>query len=127
MTKTLTQLIDDHAEFKHRMTTPNTTTYTLGTTGTVVFHYWDGSGANNTPLAEDDIPLAEKVIALIQRHNHSDNLKWADVYIDARKPATAMSDPGWLEWLVQLRYHSGGGMTIGVIQRRVGADVECHS
>jgi hypothetical protein len=45
----------------------------------------------------------------------------ADIFIDARTPE------GWIEYTVKLVYSTGGGMTIGVIQRRPGAPVEYHS
>lgn len=52
-----------------------------------------------------------------------------DIYPQERVPADAPAwkHPGWLEWLVRVHQASGNTMVIGIIQREVGAEFECHS
>lgn len=68
----------------------------------------------------DDAEPAHLIAALsiIARHQH---LSEAKVFVNKR------TSEGWLEYIVVTKYATGGGMTIGVIQRRPGAEIECHS
>lgn len=52
-----------------------------------------------------------------------------DVYPQERIPtdAPAYKSPGWLEWIINIKYHGGGRLTIGALQREVGAEYEFHS
>ncbi len=60
----------------------------------------------------------EKALRCALRHETAVE---ANIYVQPRR------DNGWLEYVVRVTYESGGGMTIGVIQRTPGAEVECHS
>lgn len=41
--------------------------------------------------------------------------------------APAHQNPGWLEYAMRVNFKGGGGITIGAIQRQIGAEVEFHS
>lgn len=69
----------------------------------------------------------DKAMALCARHMSV--AKRIEVYPQQRVPADAPAykHPGWLEWHFNVYYHSGGQITIGMIQRQPGAEWECHS
>lgn len=75
-------------------------------------------------LAEDEHLAAATKVCL--RHQH---VQHADIYVTPRVPADAPAwrNPGWIEYLVRMDYETGGGMTVGVIQRKPGEKIECHS
>ena len=57
-----------------------------------------------------------------------------DIYPQEREPQELPAGrcyhrdpPGWCEWIVNIKYRGGGGMTIGCIQRALGAMFETHS
>lgn len=76
---------------------------------------------------ELDYGMLYAVMARMVRH--VPNTSAIDVYPQERVPldAPAYKHPGWLEWIVRLKYHSGVEMTIGCIQRQPGAEFEFHS
>lgn len=67
--------------------------------------------------------------ALSQAARHLPQAEVIDVYPQERVPADAPAykNPGWLEWTLRVKYRSGSWMTIGIIQRTIGAGYECHS
>lgn len=75
-------------------------------------------------LAEDE--ALAKALALAQRHQH---LERCDIYVQPRVPLDApdYKHPGWLEYIVRFTYETGGGLTVGLIQRRPGEAFESHS
>lgn len=66
--------------------------------------------------------------------HHILQAKSIDIYPQERE-AMELSDtkkyfsngPGWIEWIVNIKYHGGGRLTIGCIQRTIGAEYESHS
>lgn len=79
---------------------------------------------HNRELAEDE--ALAKALVLAQRHQHVERV---DVYVEQRVPldAPVWRNPGWLEYGVNFKYETGGGMYVGLIQRTPGAPFECHS
>ena len=80
---------------------------------------------------EHDWELDEGMMfAVLQRLSwHVQQAATIDVYPQLRIPADApeWKSPGWLEWRINIRYHSGGRLTIGALQRSIGAGFEFHS
>lgn len=81
---------------------------------------------------ELDWELDEGMMAFVMSRvvaRHAAQAKLIDIYPMERIPADApvYQHPGWLEWIVNIKYINGGGMTIGCIQRSVGAEYESHS
>lgn len=74
-----------------------------------------------------DPEMTNKAMLLCARH--LDNAKVIDVYPQERVPADAPAykSPGWLEWIVRIHGHSGSTLTVGIIQRTIGAEFEVHS
>lgn len=66
-----------------------------------------------------DTEHLQAALKLAARHVHAADR--IDVYTSNREPS------GWLEYIVVMRYVAGGSLTVGVIQRTPGAEVECHS
>jgi hypothetical protein len=66
-------------------------------------------------LAEKEPEMLAKVFTVCARHFHHG--RDISVFCSERKK------DGWLEWLVKV----DGRITIGVIQRTVGAEFELHS
>ena len=64
---------------------------------------------------EDHLQAALRVVL---RHHH---VMQADIFVQPREAS------GWLEYICRIKYDTGGGMTIGVIQRAPGEPVEAHS
>jgi hypothetical protein len=60
----------------------------------------------------------EAALRCALRHQH---LERVDIYVAPREAS------GWIEYIVRTSYTTGGGMTLGVIQRKPGEPVECHS
>ena len=79
-------------------------------------------------LTEDCRPMVNRVLDTFNRHVAGGRVAQVTCYMAPRRPADAMSDPGWLEWGVCL-YDSAGNrlLYIAHIQRGVGADVERHT
>ena len=69
-------------------------------------------------IANAETPHLIAALSIAARHQH---LSEAKVFVSPR------TSEGWLEYIVVTKYATGGGMTIGVIQRRPGAEIECHS
>ena len=80
---------------------------------------------------EHDYPLDEAMLNSVMKvvARHMPQAKFIDIYPQERVPedAPAYKHPGWLEWMVRIQYHSGGALSIGCIQRNVGAAFEFHS
>lgn len=72
---------------------------------------------HNRELAEDTHLEACLRLAGV-RHQHVEH---ADVYVSPR------TEGGWLEYGVNLKYETGGGMFLGVIQRTPNDNIEVHS
>lgn len=60
---------------------------------------------------------------------HIQQAELIDIYPQLRVPedAPAWQSPGWLEWIIHIKYHGGGKLTIGAIQRNLDAEFEFHS
>jgi len=101
----------------------------ISTSAASVLVNWTRYDDASFELRDADIPVVEKCIALISRHAQGDRLLTANVYMQRRVPtdAPAYKHPEWLEYLVVLTYNTGARLTVGVIQRTIGADIECHS
>lgn len=79
-------------------------------------------------LTDDCRPMVNRVLDTFNRHVAGGRVKSVTCYMAPRKPATAVCDPGWLEWGVVLRDEAGERvMYIAHIQRSIGADVERHT
>ena len=72
--------------------------------------------------------------AMAKAHAHierMDNgrLSQVELYMSPRVPLDAeeWKHPGWLEWLIKYEWETGGKLTVGMIQRRPGAEFEFHS
>lgn len=79
-------------------------------------------------LADDCLPMVQRVLDTFQRHVPSGNVGTVKCYMAPRKAADAKSDPGWLEWGVVLLDHVGNTrLFIAHIQRAIGAPVERHT
>lgn len=79
---------------------------------------------HNRELAEDE--ALAKALVLAQRHQHVERV---DIFVSERVAYNAPSyqNPGWLEYGLQFKYDTGGGMYVALIQRTPGAMFECHS
>ena len=79
-------------------------------------------------LGEDCRPMVNRVLDTFNRHVANGRVKSVVCYMAPRKPETAMSDPGWLEWGVVLLDSAGECVLyVAHIQRSIGADVERHT
>lgn len=76
-------------------------------------------------LAEPEMLAA--CFTRLTRFSH--NAKTARIVCQARVPESAFEwkHPGWCEYLMHLEFISGGALTIGCVQRKVGAEIEFHS
>lgn len=57
----------------------------------------------------------------LSRLRQFEHVDFANIYCTERKP------DGWLEYILQIKYASGGSITIGCIERNVGEQMEFHS
>ena len=64
---------------------------------------------------------------VLERLRRFENVAEAHIYVQPRKPESALSDPGWAEYLTQLSFTDGGKLTLGCIQRKPGMQTEFHS
>lgn len=57
------------------------------------------------------------------------NAKLARIVCEERVPAEAPAykHPGWCEYLLYIEFTTGGSLTIGCLQRTIGAEIEFHS
>lgn len=79
-------------------------------------------------LTAGDIPMVNAVLDTFQRHVSTGRVAQVRCFMSPRKPETALSDPGWLEWGVILVDHDGNTrLYIAHIQRQYGAPVERHT
>lgn len=74
---------------------------------------------------EGEDEALDKAVQLVWRHRASR----ATIFVHPRIPSDAepYRNPGWLEYLVRMTYESGAELTVGMIQRRPGAEYEYHS
>ena len=77
------------------------------------------AGCNNPQLLD----------ACLRRIKRYEHLKKANLFLSPRVPADAPphKHPGWCEYLMVLTFESGCRLTVGVIQRQPGANIEFHS
>lgn len=79
-------------------------------------------------LTAGDIPMIQRVLDTFQRHVSTGRVAKVRCFMSPRKPETALSDPGWLEWGVILVGHDDQTLLyIAHIQRQYGAPVERHT
>lgn len=79
-------------------------------------------------LTDDCRPMVNRVLDTFNRHVPNGRVKSVSCYMAPRKPETAKSDPGWLEWGVVLRDEAGERVLyVAHVQRQIGADVERHT
>ncbi len=71
-------------------------------------------------LAANEPQFLSAVLARVPRHIHA--AEKISIYCAERRALD-----GWMEWTMRVDYKSKHGITIGCVQRRVGADVEFHS
>ena len=78
-------------------------------------------------IRPEDRPVFDKAMDIALRYAESVTVQSVKVYANGR--GVYASAPEWLEYAVVIRYISEdrAPMTIGVIQRQPGADVEAHS
>jgi len=76
---------------------------------------------------ELDQQMLEAVLARVAQHVKC--AKLIDIYPQERVPADAPAykHPGWLEWIINIRYHTDFRLTMGCIQRAPKAEYEFHS
>lgn len=79
---------------------------------------------HNREEAED-----EALGKALLRTLHHQHVQSVDISVHPRVPADApeYKNPGWLEYGINFRYTTGGGMFVMMIQRKIGADYEFHS
>lgn len=75
--------------------------------------------------------LDENMLAAVLRRIalHLPQAEIVDVYPQERVPADAPSwqHPGFLEWIMRVKYRDAGFITIGCVQRGIAQPVEFHS
>lgn len=71
--------------------------------------------------------MLEAVLCRVSRHVHA--AKIVEIYPQERVPMDAplYKNPGYLEWIINITYHTGIKLTIGAIQRSPKHQVEFHS
>ena len=84
-------------------------------------------GVHNVLGWELDAGMLEAVLKRVALH--VPQAKVIDVYPQERVPADAplYKHPGWLEWIVNITYHTTSKLTFACIQRGVDAEYEFHS
>lgn len=79
-------------------------------------------------LTDDCLPMINAVLDTFQRHVSTGRIAAVRCFMSPRKPETALSDPGWLEWgVVLVGREDQTLLCIGHIQRAIGAPVERHT
>jgi hypothetical protein len=80
---------------------------------------------------EFDHPIEDGMLrdVLSMTVRHMPQAREINVFINPRVPddAEPYKNPQWLEYYVQIIYHSGAKLSIGAIQRTKGAKTEFHS
>ena len=76
---------------------------------------------NAEALDTSDLKLFVESLQRLTLHGDPANVNSATLHISPRRPS------GWLEYLLAVEWVSGGRITIGCIQRTVGAECEFHS
>lgn len=84
-----------------------------------------------TVVNEFDQPLDEGMLqtVMVRVARHIPNARFIDIYTQSRVPLDqpAYKHPGWLEWIIKITYNNSCVITIGAIQRQIGAEYEFHS
>ena len=89
----------------------------------VVIH----NNTNEPSIGAEEKDAFDYAVEIAFRYSCSVTVERVDVYINPR--GVLVSSPEWLEHLVKITYVNPdrGFMTIGVLQRTIGADIESHS
>lgn len=89
----------------------------------VVIH----NNTNEPSIGAAEKAAFDKAVEIAFRYSCSVTVARIDVYINPR--GVLVSSPEWLEHLVKITYVNPdrGFMTIGVLQRTIGADIESYS
>lgn len=89
----------------------------------VVIH----NNTNEPRIGAEEKAAFDKAVEIAFRYSASVTVERVDVFINPR--GVLVSSPEWLEHLVKITYVNPdrGFMTIGVLQRTIGADIESHS
>lgn len=69
------------------------------------------------------LPLAEPEIlaSALRRITSFQGVLSGTIYVQPRE------SNGWIEYITRTNFKDGGGMTVGVLQRQPGGDIEWHS
>ena len=88
---------------------------------TCAIHIW------NEQDWELEQPMLEKAMQVATRY--AATAKSVNIYPQLRSPADAPDyrHPGWLEWMVVVDSYENSRLTIGIIQRSIGAEFETHT
>lgn len=67
--------------------------------------------------------------AMLRAARHAHNASHINIYPQERIPMDApeWKYPGRIEWIMNIDYHSGGRLTLGLLQRGPGQPFESHS
>lgn len=77
--------------------------------------------ALNAKRTDEEI-MRDGVAAHVRRYCNQERVLNLKVF-----PRTKRDSSGMLEWILRYEFEEGGGITIGMIQRQPGAEVEYHS
>ena len=77
--------------------------------------------ALNAQRTDEDI-MRDGVAAHVRRYVNEERVLNLKVY-----PRKERDSSGMLEWILRYEFEEGGGITIGMIQREPGGEVEYHS
>lgn len=70
----------------------------------------------------DEEIMRDGVAAHVRRYCNEERVLNLKVF-----PRTERDSSGMLEWILRYEWETGGGITIGMIQRAPGAEIEYHS
>ena len=85
------------------------------------------NNTGETEIRAEDRAAFDKALAVALRYSQAATVERIEVFINGR--GVWASEPEWLEHAIVVRYvtEDRAPMRIGVIQRTIGADIECHS
>ena len=69
----------------------------------------------------------EFLAKVLHRASFHQDVYSIDVYCNERAGKLRSDPEGWCEYILRIEYRSGGKLTIGCIERSLGADMEFHS
>lgn len=85
-------------------------------------HAWKlAREALNAQRTDEDI-MRDGVAAHVRRYVNEERVLKLTVC-----PRTERDSSGLLEWILRYEFENGGGITVGMIQREPGGEVEYHS